>query len=216
MRAKTIASLMDSFFGDAKTGVQSIDYRAVPGWRSGGTHFITVRLPEETRASMLGSRPFLAKTGVNFTLFRGGLAQKRVLGQALLCRVDEWPPEAFGGCDALFDSAHGIGTEAPGVPASIYVDNIRNVDVSWEAVRTVAAATLVAGMPVMRGAQGATTNCASNLVPGVSNRMAQDPKGVGRIVSNVPPGCPSGVECELCGRRGLGPVLVGQTCREMV
>ena len=84
MRAKTIASLMDSFFGDAKTGVQSVDYRAVPGWRSGGTHFITVRLPEETRASMLGSKPFLAKTGVNFTLFRGGLAQKRVYVSRLM------------------------------------------------------------------------------------------------------------------------------------
>ena len=145
---ETIKSLCDGVFGENNTtSTQSADTRHVPGWKE-DLKFITVLATEDICKKVFGgtwitAEPYAVLPRVPYTRAAplGQRPEKKTV-EVRACIVDKFPQEVMFGNEALFDKQYTAGMAAPGIPATIYIDNCRAVDVAQKVPRLTAVNVL--------------------------------------------------------------------------
>lgn len=102
-----------------------------------------------------------------------------------VCLTDDVPPHIAGG-ENVFDPAYPVGTKAPGKPALLYLDNIRQVKVQAAPYRAEAVKLLLARVAPKIAAQGFGIAQAGDPIPTGASEI-RGPGGVKTKVWLLPP-----------------------------
>jgi len=123
-------SLFQAVFGNITLGARSWDWRHCGSYASGRLEFLTVVLSEQSRHQFFGAHVHRELRDTKYEIAAPAKGKKGTPRSVsvVVCPVDGFAAAGVAS-DAIFDTRYGVGTEAPGVKATLWIRTIRGVDI---------------------------------------------------------------------------------------